>query len=147
MKQILLCIFVIFFSFTKLNVVHSITGSPIEDISMITLDSMRLDSEVTEIDSLKQLFIETIYTTFVKEEIRSFSRITEILSKPFTKLWLVIPLIVQSLRTLVVGFVSQIRLFFESEEKFVINSTLPVLLFYFITHLKIRKVAPLVLRC
>ena len=116
--------------------------------SIFYFDSRDKDNLPQPNDVLCLLFVETIYEKFVKDELPTFKVITDILSRPFVNFWIVKDVINFVLRS-VHYIINETKKFtFVTKVVCTVSAFLPfVLLTYFKTHLKTRRLAPMVLRC
>jgi len=110
-------------------------------------DARDINNQPLSSEDLKQLFVGTIYTYFVEEELLSFKSITAILLKPFADFWIV--------KELIKFFIEKVCYLFNNLRKFLkisinlFQATLFLfsILFYFKTHLIIYRLPLVVLRC
>ncbi len=149
------CVFALLFlciRFVNLN--KGYYNTPLEKLHNHTLVSICLSdlnsrdsiNHTTHSEILTQLFIKTIYTEFVDNELRSFVAVNRILSKPFVNVWLVTKFVVWLLPK-VVSVIIEVKSGFKFVVKFTTFVTLHILLFYVFTHLRTFRLAPMVLRC
>ncbi len=139
-----LCIFVILTqepSFYQNDEITSI------GVSLSFSHQLEFNTTAQSIELLKSLFVYSIYQEFVKEELRSFKSITALLSKPFIKFWIVKE-VIKFLSKQFLYLVVEIRKIYTPTVATLLKTTLLfVFLFYFKTHLKTYRFAPMVLRC
>lgn len=106
------------------------------------------DEKFCEIELLKVLFVESIYKNYVKEELESYKSLTKILSKPYSKFWLIAERIVKQICVIIDVCLPEWKKIISFILKIFIKVYLTfVLLFYLKAHLKTYRFVPMVLRC
>lgn len=101
-----------------------------------------------DVELLKTLFVESIYKNYVEEDLGSYKSLTNILSKPYSKFWLIGERIVQQICVITDVCLPEWKKTISFILKIFVRVCLPfVLLFYLKTHLKTYRVIARVLRC
>jgi hypothetical protein len=152
-KVLLLSLLILLCSvfFTDEDVINylSINQFSLISISLTSLDTRDVynNSNLPLQQVLINLFVESIFRDYIKEELPSFKVITNILSKPFTSFW-IINEIMRFIFKKIDYLVQQIKKYFVYVIKLLFTLSLPLtFLFYIKTHLKTYRFAPIVLRC
>jgi len=149
---------VIFFCITlslSLNIYTGLINTPIEKLHNFTLVSLSLNNivatdsqnKITFTQKIELLFIENIYkilfvNDFVKNEV-----VKNMLSKPLSKMWIVMQFMLNFVKTFFVAIFSDIKLNFLRTKFFVLKTTFLITFLIALTRLKTRWTAPLILRC
>ncbi|MFQ3675459.1 MAG: hypothetical protein SNJ64_02825 [Endomicrobiia bacterium] len=154
-KKIGLNIFFCIMLSLSLNIYNGLINTPIEKLHNFTLVSLSLnnffstdlENKILPVQKVELLFIENIYRILFVQDLTKNEVIKSILSKPFSKLWIVMQFLLSFGKMCIVAIFNDIKLSFTKIKFFVIKTTFLITFLIALTRLKTRWTAPLVLRC
>ena len=154
-KKIGLSIFFCIILSLSLNIYNGLINTPIEKLHNFTLVSLSLNNiistdlqnKISFTQKVELLFIENIYKILFVEDFVKNEVIKNILSKPFSRIWIVMQFLLNFGKTFIVAIFNDIKLNFIKIKFFVFKITFLITFLIALTHLKTRWTAPLVLRC